>query len=188
MTCACGSRPESKPTNRARTARILWTPEERRRLRRIIEERLVHGWSYQFEQQASALVVKPAWRLKPTERQKYVEAEDFLCDEARLAADSLTWFRRFLAPLANAPRGSRLREKYETFLLWLNCRANRAGHPSFNSIWEERAGGDVKLARKLKRKAYRRVERAIRIIKLGLFLAGETPEPLPKSIRSRQRV
>jgi len=170
---------------RERTARLLWTAEQRAEQRVLIEERLVHAWSYQFQENASAMVVRPAWRLRPGLRQNYVEPELLGDQEAELAIEALTWFRRFLAPLAQEKRGTRFREKYETLLLWLNCRAHREGHPPFNAIWEARAAGDVKLARKLKRQAYRRVERAIRIIKLGLFAEGITVEPLPPEIKKR---
>lgn len=186
MSCVSG-RPDGgeKPASRRRLACALWTPKERAEQRRIIEDYLVWGWTYQFTENASALVVRPAWRSYSEKDPRYVEADLFEDEEARLAARALTWFRKYLSFLANEPRGSRHREKFETFVLWLNCRAHRAGHPNFNSIWDERADGDRKLARKLKRQAYRRVERAIRIVKLGLFADGVVLEPLPAYIRKK---
>jgi hypothetical protein len=201
MSCAGGKLDgDCRPLKRARTACILWTAEERAKQRRIIEERLIHAWGYQFSTQlprdpdkpwrllsdpkrSSPMAVQPAWRLSPSLGQSYVEPDLLGDEEARLAIEALTWFRRFLAPLANEPRGTRLREKYETLLLWLNCRARRPGHPTFNSTIEERAGGNKRTYEKLKRQAYRRVERAIRLIKLGLFAEGVSVEPLPPHLK-----
>src|SRR4051812_29464012 len=118
--CCVSGRPDGgkKPASRGRLARALWTPQERARQRRIIEDHLVWGWSYQFQENAAALVVRPPWRLRQEIDPAFVEANCFDDEEARLAAHALTWFRRYLAPFANEPRGSRHREKYETLLLW----------------------------------------------------------------------
>lgn len=195
MSCVSGLPPGAgTPASRARLSRVLWTAEERKRQRKIIEERLIDAWAWKSQSDAVVnpkkpwllesgegvmVVVKPPWRPTPGPGPHYSEPALGADERARLAVEALTWVRRYLLPLASAPRGSRHREKWETLQLWLNCRAHRPGHPSFNSVWHERAHGDRTLERKLKRCAYRRVERAIRMVKLGLFADGVVVEPLP---------
>jgi len=195
MSCVSGQPANCKPTGRRALALALWTPEERARQRRVIEERLVDAWAWKaqvgalrdperpwrlLEGNGVTVVVKPPWQPSPGAGPHYSQPALDADERDRLAIEALTWLRRYLKPLAQSPRGSRPREKWETFQLWLNCRAHRPGYPTFDAVWRERAGGDKTLYRKLSRRAYRRVERAIRLVKLGLFTEGVTPEPLPR--------
>lgn len=202
MNCVRGGPlAECKPTSRGRIARALWTAEERARQRHILEERLIDAWAWKaqvgavrdperpwrlLEGDGVVLVVKPPWRAKHGSGPHYSEPSLEMEERGRLAIEALTWIRRWLKPMAQAPRGSREREKWENFQLWLNYRTHRLGfEDSFNHHFESKAGGNVKLARKLKRAAYRKVERALRVVKLGLFADGTTLEPLPGDIKNK---
>lgn len=198
MSCVSG-RPSGgeKPASRSKLAHALWTDEERARQRCIIEERLLHAFAFQFLERAEkAMVVAPPWRSRHGDGPYYVEPVVSGDEELEMAAEALGWIRRYLSPLANAPltkpngqrnrTGERQRAKYRVFVEWLRYRTHQPGcEGSFAHMLEERAGGgaETKEARRLKRKAYRQVEKVIRVLKIGLYAEGVVVTPLPDRFR-----
>lgn len=95
---------------------------------------------------------------------------------ARLAAEAASWPRQYLRP---AFQEGRLDDRdMSDFGLWLSARTGMTGE-SLNQILTARAEASPKSEAAYRRMFWRRVNKCVRVIKLGLVLAGTYIHPPP---------
>jgi len=101
-----------------------------------------------------------------------------------LAAEAAGWFPEFVAPALAA--GTLSTQDRDAVGLWLKARSGMT-EENLRTILTERARASEKSDAAYKRTFWRRVHRVVRVIKLGLVLAGRYVHPVPEAPGRKQR-
>jgi hypothetical protein len=104
---------------------------------------------------------------------------------SQLAAEAATWPRLYLRPAFHA--GTIDDRDMSDFGLWLSARTGMTGE-SLNAILTARAEASPKTEAAYRRMFWRRVNRCVRVIKLGLVLAGQYVHPVPEAEKSGKKL